>query len=272
MKIKLDVYITESETNIQFDDNRSTVKILDARNFDFNVSQPNLCFLLNEGSIKYIGQTTDDILQEDKNFDKVITITVPVEVNLEYLEYAIIEEAIQNEITLVNKQTLVEPKLLEDQKNDTNEYKDKILFILQNFGYDMFRLKKNAEPANKPRPAKARHKWSKEISKIEFTAKSESGEGKAIWQSKDKLVLLSGAKLVVDPQLNKDGSVNFSAQFAQKLRSDHSDKIADNVTTVDIVFPSPNTLGMFLFFGGQNTWAELKDSNGKSLDDWSRVD
>jgi hypothetical protein len=28
---------------------------------------------------------------------------------------------------------------------------------------------------------------------------------------------------------------------------------------------------MFVFFGGQNTWAELKDSNGKTLDEWSKI-
>jgi len=270
MEIKLDVYITDSETNIKFDDNKNTVKILDARNFDFNISQPNLCFLLNNNNLGYIGQTSDNLSQKDYNFDKVIAITVNAEVNLEYLEYAFIKEAIENGITLVNNQTLIEPKLLKNQKSDTNEYKDKILFILKKIGYDLFKLGNNVEPVNKPHPAKARHKWTKEISKIKFTAKSKGGE--AIWQSKDKLVLLSGAKLVADPQMNKDGTVNYSAQFAQKLRSDHSDKILDNVTTVDIVFPSPNILGMFLFFGGQNTWAELIDSNGKSLDDWSRVD
>ena len=272
MEINLDVYITDSEINIQFDDNKNTVKILDVRNFDFNISKLAVYLLLNENELRCIGQATDNFLQEDQSFDKVITITVPSEINLECLEYAFIKEATENGIVLVNKQTLEEPKLLENQKSDINEYKDKILFILQNFGYDLFRLKKNAEPADKPHPAKARHKWTKEISKIKFTAKSKGGEGEAIWQSRNELVLLSGAKLVEDPQMNKDGTMNYSAQFAQKVRSDHADKIVNNVTTVDIVFPSPNILGIFLFFGGQNTWAELKDSNGKSLDDWSRID
>lgn len=130
----------------------------------------------------------------------------------------------------------------------------------------------NIEPENKALFSKPRHKWSKEISQIEFTIKLRGGEGKAIWQTRDKLVLISGAKLATEPQRNKDGSMNFSAQFAEKLRMDYANKVKNGVTTTDIIFKSPNQLGLFLLFGGQNTWAELKDKNGKSLDDWSRVD
>lgn len=122
-----------------------------------------------------------------------------------------------------------------------------------------------------PSSAKAGHKWDKEISQIEFTAKSNEAQGRAIWRKRNELVLLSGAKLKENPQLNKDGSLNFSAKFAQKLRLDHINEIKGYITTKDIVFASPNEWGIFLFYGGQNTWLELKDSNGKTLDEWSRV-
>ena len=119
--------------------------------------------------------------------------------------------------------------------------------------------------------SKARHKWTKEISNIQFTGKLRGGSGTAVWQKRDELVLLSGAKLAKDPQLNKDGSINFSAKFARTLRLEYADKIKDNITVEDIIFKSPNMLGMFVFYGGQNTWAELKDEDGKSLDEWSIV-
>jgi len=271
MEIKLDVHMINSETNIKFDDNQSAIKISDINNFEFNANQSAIYFLLNDNDVRYIGKTIDNSMQKDKTINKVITILIPLEINLEYLEYVFIEEAIKNEITLTSNQTTAEPKISKKQKDEINEYKDKILFILKNFGYKLVETENGDKLEGKPHPTKARHKWSKEISQIKFTAKSIDGEGQAIWQKKDELVLLSGAKLVINPQMNKDGSINFSAQFAQKLRSDYSDKIVDNFTTEDIVFPSPNTLGMFLFFGGQNTWAQLKDSSGKSLDDWSRV-
>ncbi len=123
-----------------------------------------------------------------------------------------------------------------------------------------------------PSSGKAKHKWTKEVSEIEFIAKSDNAYGKAIWRKRDELVLLSGAKLEERPQLNKDGSLNYSARFAEKLRLDNENEIDSNTTIEDIVFKSPNELGLFLFYGGQNTWLELKDSNGKSLDEWSRID
>lgn len=105
-----------------------------------------------------------------------------------------------------------------------------------------------------------------------FTAELRGGEGRAVWRKAKELVLLAGAKLTAEPQRNKDGSINFSALMAEKLRADHRAQIGDDlITTEDIVFPSPNMLGIFLFYGGQNTWQALKDEKGKSLDEWSQV-
>lgn len=249
MEIKLNVYINESEINIKLDDQNS-IKISSVCDYDSSL----LYFVLKNNDVIYIGNSVDSSLV----FDKTISITVPSNMNIKQLESVckvalnkLTDSDISDELNLSN----------------VNEYKDKISFILKNFGYDLFKTK----ALDKTSSGKARHKWTKEISKIKFTAKLRGGEGTAIWQKKDELVLLSGAKLVKDPQLNKDGSINFSAQFAQKLRLDYADKVVDYITTEDIVFQSPNQLGLFLFYGGQNTWAELKDENNKSLDEWSIV-
>jgi len=114
-----------------------------------------------------------------------------------------------------------------------------------------------------------KHKWSVDISNIEFTFTDRGSYGRVIWQCRKKLLLKTGAKLTPDPQLNKDGTLNYSAKFAKTLRADHADKINDGVTTEDIIFPSPNELGIFLRFGGDNTWTNLVDENGKSLHEWS---
>jgi len=119
---------------------------------------------------------------------------------------------------------------------------------------------------------KANHKWSKEISGIEFMFTDRGSEGKVFWKRRKELLLKSGAKLTPDPQLNKDGSLNFSAKVAKTLRADHADKIINFVTTEDIVFPSPNEVGIFLRFGGDNTWSGLIDKDGKSLHEWSVVE
>ena len=116
---------------------------------------------------------------------------------------------------------------------------------------------------------KARHKWTPEVSTIEFTFTDRGSHGIAVWQKRKELLLKAGARLTPDPQLNKDGTLNYSAKFAKVLRADHADKIADGVTTADIIFPSPNELGIFMRFGGDDTWKNLKDENGKSLAEWS---
>jgi len=116
---------------------------------------------------------------------------------------------------------------------------------------------------------KDRHKWSEEVSQVEFTFTDRESFGKVFWQKRKELLLKAGAKLTPDPQLNKDGSLNFSAKVAKTLRADHEDKVADGVTTEDIIFPSPNELGIFLRFGGDNTWTNLIDKDGKSLHEWT---
>jgi len=120
--------------------------------------------------------------------------------------------------------------------------------------------------------AKAQHKWSSDLKDIEFSFSDRGSQGKVFWQKRKELLLKAGAKLTQEPQLNKDGSLNISAKFAKVLRADHEDKISDAVTTEDIVFPSPNELGIFLRYGGDNTWTSLIDKDGKSLDDWSRAE
>jgi len=119
---------------------------------------------------------------------------------------------------------------------------------------------------------KDEHRWRAEISEIEFTFTDRDSHGIVFWQRRKELLLKAGAKLTPDPQLNKDGSLNFSAKVAKTLRADHQDNIKDNKTTDDIIFPSPNEIGIFLRFGGDNTWLSLKDKDGKTLHDWSKVE
>jgi len=119
---------------------------------------------------------------------------------------------------------------------------------------------------------KADHKWSKNVNEIEFTFTDRGSEGKVFWKSRKELILKAGAKLTPDPQLNKDGSLNYSAKVAKSFRADHAESIKNGVTTEDITFPSPNELGIFLRYGGDNTWTNLIDKDGKSLHDWTVVE
>ena len=115
-----------------------------------------------------------------------------------------------------------------------------------------------------------KHRWTKEISDIEFTFTDSGSEGKVVWQRRNELLLKAGAKLAPDPQLNNDGSLNYSAKVANAFRAERADSIKDGVTTEDLIFKSPNELGIFLRYGGADTWKGLIDKDGKSLQDWSK--
>lgn len=86
------------------------------------------------------------------------------------------------------------------------------------------------------------------------------------------MLIQAGAQLQTEVPLNKDGSVGFSARFAQKLRSDRQTAIAGSQIKTDVILKSPNEVGLFLYFGGTNCWLQLKDESGRTLDDWSRID
>jgi len=118
---------------------------------------------------------------------------------------------------------------------------------------------------------KEQHRWTKELATTEFVFKDSGSEGIVVWENRDRLILKAGAKLNPHPELKKDGSLGFSALVAEKLRDDKKDYIKDLVTTKDLVFSSPNQLGLFLRYGGANTWLSLKDKHGKTLHEYSAV-
>ena len=86
------------------------------------------------------------------------------------------------------------------------------------------------------------------------------------------MLLKAGAKMMPTVPLNKDGSVGCSARLGEKLRYDYSDKIKDFTTTEDLTFKSVNEIGIFLYFGGTNSWLEMLDANGKSINEWNVVE
>lgn len=85
------------------------------------------------------------------------------------------------------------------------------------------------------------------------------------------MLLKAGAQLWPTAPLNKDGSFGFAAKMGTHLRNEHAAQIQDNQTTEDIIFKSVNEIGLFLYFGGTNSWLELRDTNGRSIDDWTKI-
>lgn len=141
-----------------------------------------------------------------------------------------------------------------------------IILVLSRFGYP---LTKSAPV--KAKPAKTRHRWTKAVSQIEFTVATREAQGTAIWQKRKEMLLKAGAQLWPTAPLNKDGSFGFAAKMGTHLRNEHAAQIQDNQTTEDIIFKSVNEIGLFLYFGGTNSWLELCDTNSRSIDDWTKI-
>jgi hypothetical protein len=43
------------------------------------------------------------------------------------------------------------------------------------------------------------------------------------------------------------------------------------ITTEEITLKSVNEVGLFLYFGGTNSWLQLQDPDGKTIHDWTVV-
>ena len=124
----------------------------------------------------------------------------------------------------------------------------------------------------KPKSAKAQHRWSKEVSEIEFYVDYEGAKATVKWAKRNEMLIKKGAILKADTPLNKDGSIGFAAKFTLQLRQMNKDKIKDFKTIDDIVLKSVNEVGNFLYFAGTNSWLVLKDKGGKTINEWTVIE
>lgn len=268
MEIKLEVLITETKTSITFTNLQGTVDIYEYTDNEIKLNQPAVYISLKNNAIVSIGQTKAEVFQSATDFNKLITITPPWDIELDYLEQSFLTEATKNGVTFAHT-FQAEINIPTSSKKTVTSYKDAILFILAKFGYY---FKQAEEPKKaKAKPAKARHKWTKEVSQIEFFIDTRDSRATALWHKRNEMLLKSGATLMPHPPLNKDGSLGFSAKMGERIRADHLDKIKNFVTTEDIILKSVNEVGLFLYFGGTNSWLELVDAHGKTLNEWTVV-
>lgn len=267
MEINLSVLITEAKTTITFPNNHGQINIIDS-NKEITLDQPAVYILLKDNVIISIGKSAAGNFQNDVDFNKIIIVNPSWDIELDYLEQQFITEATANGITLTNLPE-IETKIPTNYEKTVTTYKDDVLLVLETFGYP---LKRHEEPKKeKAKPAKARHKWTKEVSQIEFFIDTRDSKATALWHKRNEMLLKAGATMMATPPLNKDGSLGFSAKMGQRIREDHKDKVKNFVTTEDIILKSVNEVGLFLYFGGTNSWLELIDANGKTLNEWTVV-
>lgn len=268
MQIQLTVEITETKTSIAFKNQQGTINIFDQNDSELVLDQPAVYILVKSNSIIAIGKAEVGVFQNEVDFDNIITVSPSWDIELEYLEQQFIVEATDNGIQLSHT-SQAETKIPTSYKKTVATYTDNVLLVLEKFGYP---LKHHEEPKKiKAKPAKARHRWTKEISQIEFFIDTRESKATALWHKRNEMLLKAGATMMADPPLNKDGSLGFAAKMGQRIRDDHKDKVKNFVTTEDIILKSVNEVGLFLYFGGTNSWLELIDANGKTLNEWTVV-
>lgn len=234
MELKLEVMIDDSK--ILISSQYAIVKILKSVK---NIKDNELYILMKDRRfVKYVDNMKD--LEDNNQYDKVIAIVMP---------YGISEDEMKD--TLENNQA-------------ESDVENEILAILDAFGYVM-------EKKEKRKPAKAQHRWSKEVSEIEFYVDTRESKATVIWQKRNEMLLKAGATMMKEAPLNKDGSVGLSAKMGNTLREEHKDAFKNFVTTKDIILKSVNEIGLFLYFAGTNGWLELVDKDGKTIDEWTVV-
>ena len=118
---------------------------------------------------------------------------------------------------------------------------------------------------------KAQHKFKKQLSDMPFYVDYEGSQAIVYWRKRAELVIQRGATMRSTAPLNQDGKLGFSARFAEQLRAEHSTQFENFVTTEDIILKSVNEVGLFLYYGGTNSWLILKNQTGKTIDELSKV-
>ena len=145
-------------------------------------------------------------------------------------------------------------------------YDQTLLQVLAAFGLHLTATKPAVVKASK---GKAQHRWRAAIAEVDFFVDSRGSQAQLRWHKRNEMIIQAGAQLAQEVPLNQDGSIGFAAKMGTHLRSEQQDKIEGGVTVADIILKSANEVGLFLYYGGANAWLEIKDQDGKTLNEWS---
>jgi len=253
MTLNAELTLDDKKAEITLTDFDSKVIIFYDKN-EFTDIKHSLFLFFKDKKFKSI-QTTPDH-NNISTTDTMIQIIPPKTLDNDYLKQC---------LTNVGKgkslQELAEPN--EPSQTEMYDYLGKLLLLLEKFGF--------AFTQKKRMPTKAQHRWKKSLSEIEFFVDDFKSQATVIWQKRNEFLIKKGAHLRPSYPLNKDGSVGLGARMGTQLRDEQKSNIQNFTTTEDIILKSVNEVGLFLYFGGTNSWLVLKDNNGKAIDEWSKV-
>jgi len=258
--MELTVKIGKNKTEIAVLSDATKINIFEVSDATFKLAKGAIFMVLKDNAIQFIAD--DASLIGDLEFDKVITVDFPEwQLESQYLVQVLTDTAQDGGLKLAK--VVEEKNVPSNMRKAAKAHEADLVTLLETFGY---RLQKK-----KSKPAKAQHRWSKAVSEIEFKIDTRDSQATVFWQKRNEMLIKKGATMMKETPLNKDGSVGFSARFALTLRDENADKFKNFKTTEDIVLKSVNEVGHFLYFAGTNSWLEMFDKDGKTIDEWTVV-
>lgn len=250
MKLDLNVTLSDTETKIVLPAEQLQLTLTDSATAS-QTKEAAVCLLFDQHQLT--GITTTPLLKRISAPEAAMVQSTSAQLDQQDLALALTE--------------LTNPSVAKQPTSDkaAQASAKTVLVVLSRFGYH-WQTDKPRKKAGKPQ-----HKWSKELATVPFYLDYGGATATVFWQKRNQMLVQAGAQLQPEVPLNKDGSVGFSARFAQKLRSEHQAAIAGTQTKTDVILKSPNEVGLFLYFGGTNCWLQLKDETGRTLADWSQT-
>lgn len=262
MVLEAQITFSKETTKLWVENLQLSITLMDTTTLPKELHPESLYFLFNEKSLVFIGSQSEVERLDTFSFTEVIEWHTQQEVDKQYLERIFTNAALAAGIAL----DATPQPVPENVVKQTTELEQATIQIIEKMGYPLVPIVK------KKRSVKARHKWTKAVSEVEFSIDTRESIATVMWIKRNQMLIKKGATMMKTAPLNKDGSVGLSAKMGQQLRSEHENQFKEFVTTEDIVLKSVNEVGLFLYFAGTNSWLEMVDASGKTLNEWTIVD
>ncbi|MCH4168920.1 MAG: hypothetical protein LKF42_06690 [Streptococcaceae bacterium] len=123
---------------------------------------------------------------------------------------------------------------------------------------------------NKAPKSKTIHRFNKRFAEMPLYINYQGIKATVFWEKNNQMRILKGANLKKDFTLTAKGEKSFSDKFGESLRLENHSAIRDFILIEDVVLKSVNEVGLFLYFGGTNSWQVLMNEQGQTLDELSK--
>lgn len=263
MTLSTQVTFGKNKTVITSDSLETVFTLSNIKTIPSKLNEDSTYLLYEDKTPIFIG-SKKELTTFEKKGNFLVEIQTKQDIEPIYLNRMLKTEALEQGLSLTGEVDFSVPA------NITSAFKEllsNMLLILEKMGYPLQAVEKK-----KSKPAKARHKWTKEVSEKEFFIDTRSSKATVMWIKRNQMLIKKGATMMKEAPLNKDGSVGFSAKMGDKIRSENLNKFKNFVTTEDIILKSVNEVGLFLYFAGTNSWLEMIDKDGKTLNELTVVE